>query len=233
MTMHHTRATGNRLTVGVVRVFTTKAGTYGNPLGIVDGARVPTEKRQSVAAEVGYSETVFIDAPQSGRLQIFTPATELAFAGHPTVGAAWWLRRHGYAADRLVVPAGKLRVSHEAVITRVRARAEWAPEFVWQDMATVAEVEAADPSSYTTGEHYLWAWVDEANGRLRSRMFAPRWGIVEDEATGAAALRLTARLRRDLDITQGQGSRIRTTWLGHGWASIGGRVVKEPDRVLG
>lgn len=48
--MQHIRAAGNRLTVGVVRVFTTKAGTYGNPLGIVDGARVPAEERQSVAA---------------------------------------------------------------------------------------------------------------------------------------------------------------------------------------
>ena len=58
----------------------------------------------------------------------------------------------------------------------------------------------------------MWAWMDEDRGQVRSRMFAPALGIVEDEATGAAAVRLTARLQRDLDITQGLGSRISTAY---------------------
>ncbi len=99
-------------------------------------------------------------------------------------------------------------------------------------MADPGAVEAADPSSYSSGQHYLWAWVDETTGRLRSRMFAPEMGIVEDEATGAAAVAFTALQRRDLDIAQGLGSRIYTRWEGGGWASVGGRVTSAPPRTI-
>ena len=61
---------------------------------------------------------------------------------------------------------------------------------------------------------------------------APGMGIIEDEATGSAAIGLTSLKRRGLDITQGRGSRIRTTWASDGWATIGGRVVEEQPRVL-
>lgn len=99
------------------------------------------------------------------------------------------------------------------------------------EIADATAVVAADPSSWTSGQHYVWAWVDETAGILRSRMFAPTMGIVEDEATGAAAIALTALQRRDLDITQGRGSRIHTKWDRDGWARIGGRVVGEPPRT--
>ena len=64
----------------------------GNPLGVfpkADGLDTPT--MQAIAAELNLSETVFITSPDDGsppRLRIFTPKTELPFAGHPTVGAA-------------------------------------------------------------------------------------------------------------------------------------------------
>ena len=65
----------------------------GNPLAVVldsdglDGARM-----QAIAREFNLSETVFVLPPDDGRhrarLRIFTPARELPFAGHPTVGTA-------------------------------------------------------------------------------------------------------------------------------------------------
>lgn len=211
----------------VVRVFTDEDGQHGNPLGVVDGAAAPTQAgRQRIAHELGYSETVFIDDAAQGRIQIFTPTTELPFAGHPTVGAAWWLREQGYPAEWLVVPAGDLTVSREGDRTRVRARTEWAPDFTWRQLDTAAAVEAADPADVEDGQHYLWAWIDEGAGRVRARMFAPAMGIAEDEATGAAAIGFTGVQGRDLDITQGEGSRLYTTWEGDGWATVGGRVVK-------
>lgn len=81
--------------VEVLRVFTDERGDYGNPLGLVlDGGSIPeTVQRQQLAATLGFSETIFIDDAERGRLRIFTPATELPFAGHPTVGAAWVLAR--------------------------------------------------------------------------------------------------------------------------------------------
>ena len=63
-------------------------------------------------------------------------------------------------------------------------------------------------------------------------MFAPDLGIIEDEATGAGAISFTDLQKRDLDITQGRGSRIYTRWEGDGWARLGGRVVDEPARTI-
>ena len=40
---------------------------------------------------LGFSETVYVDDPDTGQLRIFTPAAELPFAGHPLVGTAWLL----------------------------------------------------------------------------------------------------------------------------------------------
>src|SRR5918999_2561213 len=80
--------------VRVVRVFADRAGAHGNLLGIVaDGTQVPQDDRLRFAEKVGYSATVFIDDVQCGAIRIYTPAVELAFAGHPLVGIAWAMDR--------------------------------------------------------------------------------------------------------------------------------------------
>ena len=81
--------------------------------------------------------------------------------------------------------------------------------------------------------HYVWAWVDEDDrARFARACSLPPMGIVEDQATGAAAIGFTGLQQRDLDITQGEGSRISTTWEGDGWATVGGLVVEEPARSV-
>ena len=136
--------------VSVVRVFTDENGKHGNPLGIVDASTVAESDRQAVAKELDYSETIFIDVPDDGasraRVQIFTPAAELPFAGHPTVGATWWLGEQGRRVSALDVPAGSVDVRQSGALTWVRARAEWAPEFAIYPMDTVDDVIDADPS---------------------------------------------------------------------------------------
>ncbi|HWC07710.1 MAG TPA: PhzF family phenazine biosynthesis protein, partial [Solirubrobacterales bacterium] len=73
--------------VHVLRVFTGEDGRFGNPLGVfLDGAAVPLDERQAVAANLGFSETVFVDDRRRGACRIFTPGSELGFAGHPSVG---------------------------------------------------------------------------------------------------------------------------------------------------
>ena len=73
----------------------------GNPLGVVfDADGLDGETMQAVAREFGHPETVFVLKPMAGvtaAVRIFTPANELAFAGHPTVGTALVLalRRDG------------------------------------------------------------------------------------------------------------------------------------------
>jgi predicted PhzF superfamily epimerase YddE/YHI9 len=227
--------------VTVLRVFTDSEGRYGNPLGVVDAAVAPPSERQRIATELGYSETIFVDLPASGaataRAHIFTPATELPFAGHPTVGAAWWLERRGTPVRTLQVPAGIVGVSYDhgpdGGFAVIRARSDWAPDFSIYDMTSVDEVLAADPEDYTEDvEHYLWAWIDREAGTIRSRMFASHLGIPEDEATGAAAVRITDHLSRDLLITQGEGSQIRTWWDPEGWVKVAGRVVDDGVRQI-
>ena len=73
---------------------------------MLDGAAVPPAARQAVAAELGFSETVFVDDAATGELRIHTPTVELPLAGHPLVGTAWLLAETGTPVDTLRPPAG-------------------------------------------------------------------------------------------------------------------------------
>lgn len=73
-------------------VFTSRPLT-GNPLAVVlDSGGLASTAMQAIAREFNLPETVFVLAPSDAsaraKLRIFTPGRELAFAGHPTVGAA-------------------------------------------------------------------------------------------------------------------------------------------------
>ncbi len=223
--------------VTVLRVFTDSDGRFGNPLGVIDNSTLDPSERQRIATELGYSETIFIDLPQAGRntahAHIFTPAAELPFAGHPTVGASWWLREAGLPIRTLQVPAGIVQVEYDGDLAVVSARSEWAPSFAIHDLASVDEVLAAVPGDYDDdAEHYLWAWLDADRGVLRSRAFAASLGIHEDEATGVAAVRMTDYLSRDLTIIQGKGSEIHTRWNPEGWVRVAGRVARDKTLQL-
>jgi PhzF family phenazine biosynthesis protein len=66
---------------------------FGNPAAVVfDADDIPTETMQKIAREMNLSETVFILQPTTPevdyRARIFTPLSELPFAGHPTIAAA-------------------------------------------------------------------------------------------------------------------------------------------------
>lgn len=205
----------------VLRVFCSGDGRHGNALGVVrDGRPYPDEKsRQALAAELGFSETVFVDDPERGVVDIYTPAARLPFAGHPLVGVAWLLD-----LEAVNPPAGEVWVRSDGEFTWITARAEWAPPRTLRRYGSAAEVEALEvppPGEWT----YAWAWEDEAAGRIRARAFPGRGdGIDEDEATGAAALLLTEQLGRALNITQGSGSQLLTAPGPDGVIELGGRV---------
>jgi predicted PhzF superfamily epimerase YddE/YHI9 len=221
--------------VSVLRVFADADGNFGNHLGVADASTVAEADRQRLATQLGYAETIFVDLPPAGsttaHARIFTPSTELPFAGHPTVGLAWFLKDRGMPIHTLQVPAGVVAVSYEDDVTNVRSRANWAPEFMFHELASPDDVTSADPDDFSDdAAHYIWAWIDEAGGRMRSRMFGgAALGVVEDEATGSAAVRITDILSRNLTIIQGKGSVIHTWWSPEGWVKVGGRVVDEGD----
>jgi trans-2,3-dihydro-3-hydroxyanthranilate isomerase len=72
----------------------------GNPLAVVLEATGLTDgEMQAIAKEMNLSETTFVLPPTredcAARVRIFTPARELQFAGHPTIGTAWVLATQG------------------------------------------------------------------------------------------------------------------------------------------
>ena len=67
----------------------------GNQVAVFTNAQeIPEQQLQALAREINFSETVFVYPPSAGGhvgIRIFTPSTELPFAGHPTLGAAFVL----------------------------------------------------------------------------------------------------------------------------------------------
>jgi trans-2,3-dihydro-3-hydroxyanthranilate isomerase len=87
----------------VVDVFTDRPFA-GNPLAVViDADDLDTADLQTIARQFNLSQTAFPMQPTESerlagadyRLRIFTPLTELPFAGHPSIGAAWVLASLG------------------------------------------------------------------------------------------------------------------------------------------
>ena len=70
----------------------------GNQLGVVtDAGHLATDEMQAIANELNYSETAFVTGgPADGAwpVRIFTPTSEVPFAGHPTLGTAAVIRAH-------------------------------------------------------------------------------------------------------------------------------------------
>jgi trans-2,3-dihydro-3-hydroxyanthranilate isomerase len=76
----------------------------GNPVAVFpDAEGLSDDEMQKIAREMNLSETTFVLPPEAGgdaRVRIFTPAQELPFAGHPSVGTAWELVRRGMVPAR-------------------------------------------------------------------------------------------------------------------------------------
>jgi trans-2,3-dihydro-3-hydroxyanthranilate isomerase len=94
----------------------------GNPLAVVrDAGELDAPSMQRIAREFGFSETTFLTSPPESAepaVRIFTPAEELPFAGHPTLGTAWVIREHLRSARppalALALGVGRVAVSFEA-----------------------------------------------------------------------------------------------------------------------
>ena len=190
----------------------------------LEGAEISKAERQAIAAELGFSETVYVDDAQRGVIQIFTPAAEIPFAGHPTVGTAWLMARAGRPVATLRPPPGDVAVREDGERTYVTARAEWCPPFAYVEQPSAGAIDALEPTA-ASEDVYNWAWLDREAGVVRARGFYPSHAIVEDEATGSAALALSVELGREIEVRQGRGSVIAARPLGDGSAEIGGAVA--------
>ncbi len=148
--------------------------------------------------------------------------------GIPPSGRRGCSASGGTAVAALEVPAGTIGTwaDPDAGLTWIRARAEWAHGVEVRQYASPAEVEALTPAADNEHGAYVWAWIDEPAGLLRSRFFASDFGIAEDEATGLAAVLMGGLLGRPLTIRQGVASELYVRPdPAAGTVDVGGRVA--------
>ncbi len=212
----------------IVDVFTDRP-FEGNPLAVVlDGGALTTRQMQALAREFHLSETVFPMASDTAdyRLRIFTPETELPFAGHPSVGAAHTLARLGRIPAGAVVQecgAGLLPVHvGPELVTLTGGQPQVGDELDPADLLGAVGLSPADyagPAPRKAGCGISFAYLsvhpdalsrtvpdlarllplgldsglsvsawDSNTGTARARVFAGEVGVLEDPATGSAAL---------------------------------------------
>ena len=109
----------------------------GSPVAVcTDAGDLSSELMQRIAREMNLSETVFVlpgDGDADARIRIFTPSTELPFAGHPTLGTALIL---GEPTDKdmitLATGAGLVAVRFERADGRITAGRTRQPIPTWE-----------------------------------------------------------------------------------------------------
>jgi len=177
----------------VADVFTATPGC-GNPLAVVPDARgLSTRQMQALAREFGFSETTFVLPPasvaSSARVRIFTPRTEVPFAGHPNIGTAVVLAQERGARRRMI--GDSFRFEERAGVVPVR-------------LLRSGAAELTAPEGLTLGAPLRVAAAAACLGlpaaQVRSRTHAPRVASVGlpfliVEVASRAAL---ARARGDL-----------------------------------
>jgi len=258
----------------VVRVFT-RGDEGGNHLGIVtDVTGLTDETMQAIAADLGYSETIFIDSIAGGvpHVRIFTPTMEMPFAGHPLVGAAWLLNTLApQPTPTLTCEIGAVALSWDGARAWIEVALDQMvrpyPDFdgaglgfgsvastylvdmplsyVVAELASPTDVANYVPNEATLGGHrdgqHLSIWSHLGENTIQTRFFAPKMGILEDPATGSAAVALAATLRHRGDrngaltllqgAEMGSPSEISLTW-NEDVARLGGSVVRDEVREL-
>ena len=129
-----------------VDVFTTVA-FEGNPLAVfTDATGLDTTTMQRIACELNLSETTFVfppaDPQNAAAVRIFTPRSELPFAGHPTLGTAFVVRGDA-ETDHLVLEEGI-----GPVAVRVARADDGAVQF-WLTTPPITFGDKVDPAAVT------------------------------------------------------------------------------------
>ena len=136
----------------------------GNQLAVFTGesvANLSPDEMLQIAREINYSETTFIisDKPRNSGydVRIFTPAKELPFAGHPTLGTAYIIQKEiiKHSVERVILnlKVGQIPVTWETIddLGEVLWMKQNAPTFAQkhdaESLAVVLNLEPADIDS--------------------------------------------------------------------------------------
>jgi len=116
----------------------------GNPVAVVlDASGLQDSEMQTIARWTNLSETTFVLAPDTPgadyRLRIFTPASELPFAGHPTLGSAYAVAQAGIATPR------NGRLVQQCASGLVPIRFEARGERVWLQLPAARATPLSEP----------------------------------------------------------------------------------------
>lgn len=199
------------LTFHTLDVFTTRRYA-GNPLGVVlEADGLDRTQMQAVAREFNLPETVFVLKPtnpaHSARVRIFTPTSEVPFAGHPTIGAAILLaemRLGGLGGNQDALIALEQDIGLVRVGVRMRPGQATFAEFdapklpvMAGSLAPVEQLGAAlglmtseigfanhRPSRFSAGTSFAFIPVASREALNRAEVQRPAW----DRAFGAQGL---------------------------------------------
>ncbi len=171
----------------IVNVFT-QTPLEGNALAVFDDAAgLDDATMQKIARETNLSETTFVFPPvargSAARVRIFTPAKEMLFAGHPTVGTAWVLRERGrvpqdqrnFVLDENVGPVS-IRVDDDGLIwlhtPQMRTLREYDPALCAAAVGLERRdlLEGARPQNVTAGNPVVFIPLRDAATVDRARV---------------------------------------------------------------
>jgi trans-2,3-dihydro-3-hydroxyanthranilate isomerase len=166
----------------IVNVFTREGRLTGNPLAVVEDAQgLDDATQQALARQFNLSETTFIFPSEkaNARVRIYTPAYEMPFAGHPTLGTAHVVRSLEGTGDSLTLEmqAGIIPVSAEGDRWTLQANAPKSRPAAESpaDLAQVLGIEASDVGSpvlwVSTGREQL---IVPVKGAEAVRRVSPR-----------------------------------------------------------
>jgi trans-2,3-dihydro-3-hydroxyanthranilate isomerase len=181
----------------VVDVFT-EVPLEGNPLAVFyEGRELPDQTMQRIARELNLSETAFVQPATRRdcvvRVRIFTPAREMRFAGHPSIGAAYVARECGIVApDRnaftLEELVGDVPIRVEGNLIWLRTpKIERIGECDRAACARVLDLREWDllpdlqPQVYSAGNPTLFVAVTDRETVDRARVDAPALVELEEQ----------------------------------------------------
>jgi trans-2,3-dihydro-3-hydroxyanthranilate isomerase len=170
----------------IVNVFAREGRLTGNPLCVFeDGSGLDGEVMQALARQFNLSETTFIlpSTKATAQVRIFTPAYEMPFAGHPTLGTAHVVRSLKSSGDKvtLEMKAGVIPVEAEADRWTLSARPAQTrlPNVSRGEIAAALSLEeadlASDPLWVSTGTEQLMVPVRSAAAVDRARPDSARF----------------------------------------------------------
>jgi trans-2,3-dihydro-3-hydroxyanthranilate isomerase len=183
----------------IVNVFTREGRLTGNPLAVIEDAQgIDEATQQALARQFNLSETTFIfpSVKANARVRIYTPAYEMPFAGHPTLGTAHVVRSLAKAGDSLTLEmkAGIIPVTAKGDLWTLQANAPKsrpATESAAQ-LASVLGIDAGDIGSpvlwVSTGREQLVVPVKSAEAVKRAAPRPEPFGMLRSEHGAAQVL---------------------------------------------